>query len=53
MCSVAKSKNSWRCPKCGNVVGSDIDPQYMKTPVCNDFVKHHSRKQFEMELINE
>jgi rubrerythrin len=51
---MTKPKNSWRCPKCGNTVGSDIDPQYMKKPpVCNDFVKHHSRKQFEMELINE
>jgi hypothetical protein len=47
-----KAKYKFRCPKCGNIVGSDIDPKYMsEPPYCQDYQKHHSRKSFSMEAI--
>ena len=48
---MAKSKWNYKCPRCGSTVGTDIDPKYRKTPLCENYAEHHSRKMFEMEEI--
>lgn len=45
---MAKTKQEWVCPKCGNRVVLFVPPT--DTPSCENFEKHHSTRYTPMEL---
>jgi DNA-directed RNA polymerase subunit RPC12/RpoP len=48
---MAKTKQEWMCPKCGNRVLLFIKP--LMTPNCRNYEKHHSTRYTEMRLVND
>lgn len=44
-------KRIFECPKCGQRVTLHVSPS--ETPVCANYEKHHSKREFTMKEVSE